>query len=149
MKVYLDASVFLGAVLREPGAIENWSDWDLIVSSRLLRTEAFRKLDRLRLQGRFADTELAEKLNLVRNLITTLEVIPLTPAVLERAASPFPTLLGTLDAIHLASALLWIEDHGEPLTLLTYDAELAIAAQACGLEVRRLRLCPAKVGGPD
>ena len=61
--------------------------------------------------------------------------MPLNRAVLHRAADPFPTVLGTRDAIHLASALLWMEEKGEPLTFLTHDAQLAIAARACGLDV--------------
>ena len=46
-----------------------------------------------------------------------------------------PTTLGTLGAIHLATALLWIEQEGEPLKFLTHDVELAIAAKASGLDV--------------
>jgi hypothetical protein len=65
-----------------------------------------------------------------------LEFVPLSAAVLNRAADPFPTALGTLEAIHLASALLWTEEKGEPITFLTHHAQLAIAAGACGLEVK-------------
>jgi hypothetical protein len=46
-----------------------------------------------------------------------------------------PTELGTLDAIHLATALLWTEMTGEHLTMATHDEALAIAAQAYGLPV--------------
>lgn len=35
--------------------------------------------------------------------------MPLNRAVLHRAADPFPTVLGTRDPIHLASALLWMD----------------------------------------
>lgn len=136
MKVYLDASVLLRKTFGQPGAIENWDAWEWIVSSALLKVEAYRKIDRLRLAGRLPDQELVNKMVLLRELTYRLEVVPIQPAVLERAASPFSTAVGALDAIHLATALLWIEDHGEPLTFLTHDAELAIAAQACGLEVR-------------
>jgi hypothetical protein len=46
-----------------------------------------------------------------------------------------PTELGTLDAIHLATALLWRDFTDEPLTMATHDAALAIAAEAHGLPV--------------
>ena len=46
-----------------------------------------------------------------------------------------PTELGTLDAIHLATALLWREMTGEDLTMATHDGALAIAAEAHGLPV--------------
>jgi predicted nucleic acid-binding protein len=69
-----------------------------------------------------------------RNL-AHLDLIPLNVAVLRRAGSGFPTPLGTLDAIHLATALLWVENAATPLTLLTHDRQLATAARACGLPV--------------
>jgi hypothetical protein len=40
----------------------------------------------------------------------------------------------TLDAIHLATALLWDEQAGE-IVFLTLDRQLANAARACGLTV--------------
>lgn len=87
--------------------------------------------------GRLADSEVAELLALLRTLTHGFERSPISATVLQRAASPFPTVIGTLDAIHLATALLWIEDNDEPLTFFTHDRQLAVAAQACGLEVRR------------
>jgi hypothetical protein len=46
-----------------------------------------------------------------------------------------PTELGTLDAIHLATALLWKESMGLGLVMATHDVGLALAAQAHGLTV--------------
>src|SRR5438094_205007 len=51
-----------------------------------------------------------------------------------RIAEPFPTSLGSLDAIHLASALLAREEFDD-LLLATHDDELGIAAQAVGFTV--------------
>jgi hypothetical protein len=45
-----------------------------------------------------------------------------------------PTELGTLDAIHLASALLWRDAFGEELSMATHAKALALAAQAHGLK---------------
>ena len=55
--------------------------------------------------------------------------------VLARAAQPLPTELGTLDAIHLATALLWNERARSALVMATLDSALGIAARACGLQV--------------
>jgi len=55
--------------------------------------------------------------------------------VLARAAQPLPTELGTLDAIHLATALLWREHSGADIVMATHDLSLATAARACGLAV--------------
>lgn len=51
------------------------------------------------------------------------------------AAQPLPPELGTLDAIHLATALLWRETMGDPLSMATHDVALGIAAEAHGLTV--------------
>lgn len=136
MKVYLDSSVVLGRILREPRAFTDWSSWEWVVTSELARVETMRTLDRLRIRGRLSDGELADAASLLRSLLTIVEQVRIEAAILQRAAAPFPTALGTLDAIQLASALLWTEEHGQPLVFLTHDAELAMAARACGLDVR-------------
>lgn len=61
-------------------------------------------------------------------------LIALDSTVLGRAAEPFPTTLGSLDAIHLASAVLAKQEF-EDLVLATHDGELAIAARSVGLTV--------------
>ena len=132
----MDTSVFMRRLLKQPGAFTGWSAWDLAVASELLRVEAHRVLDRLRLQRAFGDAELAQLRSLAQAAFRALEFVPLSRAVLNRAAGPFPTALGTLDAIHLATALLWMEEKGEAITLMTHDAQLAIAAKACGLHVK-------------
>jgi hypothetical protein len=55
--------------------------------------------------------------------------------VLDRAAQPMPTELGTLDAIHLASALLWKDAMGIDPVMATHDGALGLAARAHGLLV--------------
>jgi hypothetical protein len=68
-------------------------------------------------------------------LVGSLELVEVDPIVLERAAQPMPTELGTLDAIHLATALLWKDMTKADLVMATHDASLALAAQAHGLRV--------------
>ncbi|MGH7527943.1 MAG: type II toxin-antitoxin system VapC family toxin, partial [Gemmatimonadales bacterium] len=68
-------------------------------------------------------------------LLDAVELLQVAPRVLRRAADPFPTPLGTLDALHLATALAWREVHGAALVLATHDVELGLAAAACGLDV--------------
>jgi predicted nucleic acid-binding protein len=135
MTVYVDSSVVLRWLLQQPGAIERWGAWQGGVSSELMRVEVRRGLYRLRAGGRLSDEDLSRVMFLFREVTAGFEMIRVLPVILERAGSPMPTRLGTLDAIHLATALLWIDQKGEPLTLLTHDAELAMAAQASGLDV--------------
>jgi predicted nucleic acid-binding protein len=136
MTAFVDTSVFLRRLLKQPGAFADWSAWGSVAASELLRVEARRVLDRLRLQRAFGDDELGELNRLLQSSFKALEFVRLGRAVLQRAADPFPTALGTLDAIHLSSALLWVEEKGGEMTFLTHDTQLAIAARACGLDVQ-------------
>ena len=64
-----------------------------------------------------------------------LEVVELSSAVLRRASQPVPAPLGTLDAIHLATADLWRELRAKEPIMATHDKALALAARASGFRV--------------
>ena len=55
--------------------------------------------------------------------------------ILDRAAQPMPTELGMLDAIHLATALLWRDLTHADVVVATHDTALALGAQAYGFRV--------------
>ncbi len=135
MIAYVDASVLLRLALGQPDSLAEWSEIDRGVSSALATTECLRTLDRLRLLTKLPDTEMAGRRAKLLELIASLEIVEIDSTVLDRAAQPMPTELGTLDAIHLATALLWKEMTGEALTMATHGSALAIAAEAHGLRV--------------
>jgi uncharacterized protein len=135
MIAYVDASVLLRVALGQPNALPEWRHIDRGVSSALVSTESLRTLDRLRLRAGLSDIEMARRRSAILALIDSLEIIEIDSLVLDRAAQPMPTELGTLDAIHLASALLWHDATGEDLTMATHDRALGVAAQAHGLKV--------------
>ena len=135
MIAYIDSSVLLRIILRQPNALKQWPVIERGISSALLEVECLRTLDRLRLAEQRADDEIAIRRESVFRLMESLEIVELTRPVLGRAAQPLPTALGTIDAIHLASALLWRERKGLDLVMTTHDATLATAARACGLRV--------------
>jgi predicted nucleic acid-binding protein len=132
---YVDASVLLRIALGQQNSLREWSKIERGVSSALVTTESLRTLDRLRLRVKVADTEIAERRAKILELIASLEIVDIDAVVLDRAAQPMPTELGTLDAIHLATALLWKDMTGEDPTMATHDHALAIAAEAHGLLV--------------
>lgn len=105
------------------------------VSSALVTIESLRTLDRLRLRVKLADAEVAKRRATILNLIASLEVVDIDSTVLDRASQPMPTEIGTLDAIHLATALLWKKMTSDNLVMATHDAALALAAEAYGLPV--------------
>ena len=105
------------------------------VASALVITESLRTLDRLRLRAKLDDADLARRRGAILALAGSLELVEVDGVVLDRAAQPMPTELGTLDAIHLATALLWKDMANVPLVMATHDAALAVGARAHGLEV--------------
>jgi predicted nucleic acid-binding protein len=135
MIAYVDSSVLLRVALGQPNALREWRDIERGVSSALVTTESLRTLDRVRLRVNLSDIEVARRRATILALIDSLELVEVDNSVLDRAAQPMPTELGTLDAIHLASALLWKDALGVDPVMATHDKALALAAQAHGLKV--------------
>ena len=67
--------------------------------------------------------------------LSRCDAIEITKAVLARASEPFHSSLGTLDAIHLATAVLHRERSAPDLVFATHDSALALAARSHGFEV--------------
>jgi uncharacterized protein len=135
MIAYVDSSVLLRVALMQPNALPEWRDIQRGVSSALVATESLRTLDRVRLRVSLSDIEVARRRATILALIDSLELVEIDSSVLDRGAQPMPTELGTLDAIHLASALLWQDAFGIDLAMATHDKALAVAAEAHGLKV--------------
>jgi predicted nucleic acid-binding protein len=100
----------------------------------MAEVECLRTLDRLRTEGSLDPRALAGLREGVYTVLASVDIVEVTRSVLARAAQPSPTPLGTLDAIHLASALIWRERTGKNLTLATHDAALALGARAYGMK---------------
>jgi len=132
--VYVDSSVLLRVVLGEPGRLRIWPKITGAVASELITVECLRTIDRARIRLRLEDEDVADRRAAVLEAIEAFSLVPVGPPVLERAAAPFPTMLGSLDAIHLASALL-VREGFDDLSLATHDRELAVAARAVGFRV--------------
>ena len=126
---------FFASRWRSPTCLPEWPRIQQGVASALVMTESLRTLDRLRLRANLSDAEVAERRGIILALVGSLELVDVDPMVLERAAQPMPTELGTLDAIHLATALLWKEMTKADLVMATHDGALALGAQAHGLRV--------------
>ena len=137
MRVYVDTSVVLRILLREPNPVAIWGQWNRAYSSALWRVEALRTVDRLRLNHEISDSEVAELVREIKIIHETFAIHPVTNRIFQRGSETFPTVVGTLDAIHLATALSIREsesiDH-----LLTHDSQLATAARSLGFDVMGL-----------
>lgn len=135
MIAYLDSSTILRIILGQANALKEWRLIIQGVASALAEVECLRTLDRLRLSEGLPDAEIAARREAVFRLLEAIEVIELTRPILSRASQPLPTALGTPDAIHLATALLWKERTRTDLVMATHDEGLATASRASGLRV--------------
>lgn len=135
MIAYLDASVALRLVLGEPNRLAQWRRIDSAVASALTEVECLRTLDRLSRLGALSEDELAERRTAVYRLLEAVEIVDIDRPVLRRASEPFSTSLGTLDALHLSTALAWRDARDAVLTMATHDRALATAARVAGMPV--------------
>jgi hypothetical protein len=132
--VYVDSSVVLRVIGGERGALKEWKKITRPLSSALIRVECLRTIDRARIQARLSDDEVAMRRAAVLEQLDGFELVAVEAPVLERAAEPFPTAVGSLDALHLATAVL-ARGRLPDLALATHDVELATAARALGFAV--------------
>jgi predicted nucleic acid-binding protein len=134
MRCYVDSSALLRSILKRDDSLEKASLCERVASSELLWVECSRVLQRYRLERLLDDEGYSSALRLLEKFMAGIVVISLDAEVLKRAAGPFPTVIGTLDALHLASALLWREAESDSeLHILTYDRQLELCAGTQGI----------------
>ncbi len=134
MIVYLDSSVVLRILLGQKNSWSGWGRWEKAYSSILLNVECRRVVDRLRLESILNDHGVAHVGTEIRRLDRVISRIALTRLVTERASMTMPTVVKTLDAIHLASAVLLRERRHPDLTFVTHDIQQATCARAYGFD---------------
>jgi predicted nucleic acid-binding protein len=127
--VYLDSSALVKLVVREPESqalIEFLRDRPDRVSSALVLAEVPRALRRARL-----GTAVRRR---AREILARVALVDIDRRALTFAAAIDPPTVRTLDAIHLATALVLREDLR---ALVTYDRRLAASAERADLQVQR------------
>lgn len=135
MIAYVDSSVILRVVLGQPGRLTAWNRIAKGIVSRLAEVECMRTMDRLRLAGSLTTEESALRREAIYQVLEGLDLVEITGAVLHRAAQPMAASLGSLDAIHLATAELWRETRGQEIVFATHDRVLGLGARASGFKV--------------
>jgi predicted nucleic acid-binding protein len=129
---YVDTSVVLQVLFRQGPPHRTWGRWERAYTSDLLGVEARRMIDRLRLLGAVDDEGVATAHQQLGTIEESIGRIALNRPVLRRASLPLPTVVKTLDAIHLASALLLQERLDVPVHFVTHDDKLLRAAISLG-----------------
>jgi len=123
---YLDTSAFVKLIVPEPESEalrSRLGRWPARASSTLLRTESVRAL------RRSGNDHLVGR---ARRLFGGIRLVRVDEPLLDHAAELVPAELRSLDAVHLAAALVIGPDLG---VLMTYDVRLKDAALYQGLEV--------------
>ncbi len=136
MMAYIDTSALLRIVLREPGALDDLRAYEALVSSELIAVECARTIDGLRIQGSLTTEEAAERTRAANEWLEAIDLVLLRPPVLSRASEPMPVAIGTLDALHLATALIWRDRMGPLPEMATHATALGAAARTFGFDVR-------------
>ena len=126
MSFYLDTSAAVKLVVSEPGsrAMSLWARDHAhdVVSSDLLRTELLRTTRR----------GAPDQMRRARAVLDSITILSLPTGAFERAAETEPSILRSLDAIHLAAAV----GLGDELDgIVTYDDRLSEAAALHGVAV--------------
>ena len=135
MIAYLDSSALLDIVLGGPKSPTTLRDFEAFVSSELLAVECLRTIDRLRAQGTLSADEAVARRKVTMDWLEAVDLVLLERSILSRASEPLPLPLGTLDAIHLATALVWRDRTRHELVMATHDRQLALAARSFGIEI--------------
>ncbi len=125
--IALDSSALVKLVLDEPesAALETWLSSRAplsVTAGDLVRVELIRAVTRAAPAG----------VSRARTLLAGVDLVPITPDLLDAAADLGPPSLRSLDALHLATAL----SLGPALAaFVVYDERLAQAATDAGLPV--------------
>ena len=134
MIAYVDTSVALQFILEGDVALNHAFEFPVTVSSELLGIEAVRTVERLRMQRALDDERRATAAVRLRTVLDALDIWELSPAIKARGRDAFPTTLGTLDSLHLATALCHPEvESAADVTLFSYDRQMNVCAAALGM----------------
>jgi uncharacterized protein len=135
MIAFIDTSVILRLLFGEPKPLKDWSKLGACYASRMLRVELGRVIERSRLAGKICDADVAQLREQAERAMASIAFVSLNESILDVASGSLPTALGTLDAIHLATAVQLRQEIERELIFATHDAQLAIGARAMAFRV--------------
>ena len=139
MSVYAESSAILAWLLGEASASAVrgiLTTSQAVIASDLTLIESDRVLLRAVALGELTEAEAADRRGHLMTAASHWHVLRISPEIVERARRPFPgEPIRTLDAIHLASALV-ARGTVPRLALLSLDDRIRRAAAPLGLRVR-------------
>jgi hypothetical protein len=135
MIAYLDSSVLLRFVLDQPDPLVEFGEIEHGITSLLTQTECMRAVDNSRIEGGLDDDQYYARCLAVYAKLRGIDRVGVARSVLRRVESSFPAPIGTLDAIHVATALQWRDRRAPDLVFATHDAQQGRVVRLLGFEV--------------
>jgi len=132
---YVDSSVVLRYVLLQPDRLAGLSSFEQLVTSQVTPLECLRTLDKARIEERLVPDEIIARSAALFSQMRRMRRVAVSRSILDRGGSSFPLPVKALDAIHLATALLFREREQPDLLFATHDRQQGRAALAMGFEV--------------
>ncbi len=137
-RAYFDTSALVKRYVREEGSVRvrGLLRRRGVLSAAIITVELTCALSRRRSEGDLSSQDFAVIESRVREDRAYWHLIELSPLVLVRAEELVQkSNLRTLDAVHVAAALVFQEASGARVPFVTGDSRLAEATRAFGLEV--------------
>ena len=132
MVAYLDSSVLLRHILLGEEPIRHALEFPRVVSSELIEIECRRVLHRCRLTGELTDETLTVARERLDEVLAGIDLLEMSRQIKQRAMDPFPVNVPTLDALHVATALMVGEDAGG-VALFSHDEGMNRCARSLGI----------------
>jgi uncharacterized protein len=132
---YVDSSVLLRFILGQPDTLMELRRFDRRVTSVVSEVECLRAIESARMAGRLTPDEAADRRRVAYVQLRRMHRLRVSLPVLRRAGEAYPLPVKSLDALHLASALL-VRDRDSPdVVFATHDRQLGRLAAALDLPV--------------
>jgi len=137
-RAYFDTSVLMKRYVQEDGSAQARALLRRyrFLSSAIAPLEALSAIYRRHVAGEIADQDLVGLVSRIQRDRGYWELIEMSPEILARAEQVIKdTTLRTLDAIHVASVILFQSDSGIRVPLITADWRQREGARRLGLDV--------------
>ncbi len=125
---YLDSSALVKLVAKEP---ESGALFEFLEAKSPFVSSALARVEVLRAVARAGGSQALERR--AEEVVAGIALIRIDDGILEQASRLGPPALRTLDAIHLATAMVL---GGDLVALVAYDRKLLAAAGRHGIDVR-------------
>lgn len=130
---YIDSSFLLSILIEDSRCeqtVELWHTIDNRVSSRLLEIETFINIHKYKTEKRKSAAWLNKILNLSSECLEEINLLSLDYKVTEVVYSNLVLIkCRSLDASHLATAILFQKSHQETIKVFSYDKRMNDVAQ--------------------